>query len=321
MNNKILLVAGDPISINSEIIFKSWRKLNTNSKKNIYLIGNYKLITKQLSTLKYRVKTIKLKSINDNIDKTKLNILDVSLKFSNPFKIPKKNLSEYVVKSLELAHVLAIKNKIKGIINCPVDKKLLKNTKKTGVTEFLAAKCKILNNSEVMLIHNKNFSVAPITTHIKLKDVSKKINKKLIINKILSLNKNFKKIFKKKPKIGILGLNPHNSELEKNSEEIKILKPSISKLKKNGLKIDGPLISDTLFIKNFKKYDVVVGMYHDQVLTPFKTLYQFDAINITLGLKYLRVSPDHGTAVDIIGKNSANFHSLLKCIKFLNNLR
>ena len=215
---------------------------------------------------------------------------------------------------------MAIKNKIKGIINCPVDKKLLKNTKKTGVTEFLAAKCKILNNSEVMLIHNKNFSVAPITTHIKLKDVSKKINKKLIINKILSLNKNFKKIFKKKPKIGILGLNPHNSELEKNSEEIKILKPSISKLKKNGLKIDGPLISDTLFIKNFKKYDVVVGMYHDQVLTPFKTLYQFDAINITLGLKYLRVSPDHGTAVDIIGKNSADYNSLLKCIKFLNNL-
>ena len=99
------------------------------------------------------------------------------------------------------------------------------------------------------------------------------------------------------------------------------LAPSISKLKKNGLKIDGPLISDTLFIKNFKKYNVVVGMYHDQVLTPFKTLYQFDAINITLGLKYLRVSPDHGTAVDIIRKNSANYHSLFKCIKFLNNLR
>ena len=321
MNNKILLIAGDPRSINSEIIFKTWKKLSINSKKKIYLIGNYELITKQLKILKYKLKTIKLKRLNDKIDGKNLNIIDIPLKFKNPFDVLEKYSSEYVMKSLRLAHKLAVKKKVKGIVNCPIDKKLLRGSKKIGVTEFFASKCKIFDKSEVMLIHNKNFSVVPLTTHIRIKDVAKNINKKLILNKIFSLNKNFKKLFKIKPKIGILGLNPHNGELSKSSEEINLLKPAILRLKKEGVSISGPLIADTLFIKEFKKYDVIVGMYHDQVLTPFKTLYKFDAINITLGLKYLRVSPDHGTAVNLIGKNLADYHSLYKCIKFIDTLR
>ena len=76
--------------------------------------------------------------------------------------------------------------------------------------------------------------------------------------------------------------------------------------------------ADTVFIEKYKKYDVIVGMFHDQVLTPFKTLFKFDAINITLGLKYLRVSPDHGVALDLICKNKANPFSLINCIKFIN---
>ena len=128
----------------------------------------------------------------------------------------------------------------------------------------------------------------------------------------------FKKRYKKRPKIAVLGLNPHNSELKKNSEEIKIILPSIKKLKKKSIYVDGPLIADTLFINNYKNYDVIVGMYHDQILTPFKTLYKFDAINITLGLNYLRVSPDHGTAKDLIGKNKASAVSLINCINFIN---
>ena len=115
----------------------------------------------------------------------------------------------------------------------------------------------------------------------------------------------------------MLGLNPHNAEFRKNSEENKIIAPVVKKLSKKGYKIKGPLISDTLFIENYKEFDVIVGMYHDQVLSPFKTLFKFDAINITLGLKYLRVSPDHGTAVNLIGKNKANIVSLMRCIDFI----
>ena len=172
-----------------------------------------------------------------------------------------------------------------------------------------------------MFIHNKRLSVVPITTHLDIKDVSKKITTNLIVKKINTLNKFYKKIFKKKPKIGILGLNPHNAELRKNSEEILIINPAIKKLKLSGVNISNLLVADTVFIQNYKKYDVIVGMYHDQVLAPFKTLFNFDAINITLGLNYTRISPDHGPAHDLVGKNKSNYLSLFKCIKFLNKLR
>ena len=190
--------------------------------------------------------------------------------------------------------------------------------KNIGVTEILAKKCDIKNNSEVMLIKNKKFAVSPITTHIDIKNVSKTIKSQIIINKILTIHKFYLKYFKKKPKIGILGLNPHNAEMRKDSEEKKIIIPSILKLKKRGVNLTGPLVSDTLFIEDFKKYDVIVGMYHDQVLTPFKTIFKFDAINVTLGLKYLRVSPDHGVAKKLIFKNKANPKSLIECINFIN---
>ena len=113
-------------------------------------------------------------------------------------------------------------------------------------------------------------------------------------------------------------MNPHNSELKKNSEESKIILPEIKRLKRKRININGPLVSDTLFIKEYKNYDVIVGMYHDQVLAPFKALYKFNAINLTLGLKYLRVSPDHGTAVNLIKKNKADPSSLINCINFIN---
>ena len=320
MSNKIIIVAGDPNSVNSEIIFKAWKKIDNKIKKRIYLIANYNLIYKQYKKLRYKIKLIKINNIEDSIISTNIKVLDIPINFKNPFKVNINEASRYVVQSLNLAHLLANNKKVKAIINCPINKNLIKISKKIGVTEFFAFKCKIKNSSEVMLIHNKKFSVVPLTTHLNIKNVSSNISSDLIIKKLTTLNKEFKKIFKIKPKIGILGLNPHNAELSKKSEEIKEIIPAIFRLKKAGLNIKGPLIADTIFINNYKKYNVIVGMYHDQVLTPFKTLFHFDAINITLGLNYLRVSPDHGPAIDLIGKNKANYNSLLQCIKFINNI-
>ena len=319
MSNKIIIVAGDPNSVNSEIIFKVWNKIDNQIKKRIYLIANYNLIYKQYKKLRYKIKLIKIDNIEDSIISTNIKVLDIPINFKNPFKVNIKESSKYVVQSLNLAHSLANNKKVKAIINCPINKNLIKISNKIGVTEFFASKCKIKNSSEVMLIHNKKFSVVPLTTHLNIKNVSNNITSDLIIKKLTTLNKEFRKIFKIKPKIGMLGLNPHNAELSKKSEEINEIIPAISRLKKAGLNIKGPLVADTIFINNYKKYNVIVGMYHDQVLTPFKTLFHFDAINITLGLDYLRVSPDHGPAIDLIGKNKANYLSLLQCIKFINN--
>jgi 4-hydroxy-L-threonine phosphate dehydrogenase PdxA len=316
MKNKIIIVTGDPNSINSELIFKCWRKINSSLKKKIYLIGSYDLILKQFKKLNYPIKISKVKNLDANVKGKNLKIIDINLKFKNPFKVSRKVSSKYVLNSLHLAHKLAISSN-NGIINCAISKLLLGN-KNIGVTEFLAKKCNIRNKSEVMLINNKKLSVSPITTHISLKDVSSKINRKIISNKIKTIQVWFKKKFNKKPKLAILGLNPHNAELKNKSEERKIIIPTVNHLRKLGINIKGPLVADTVFVNDYKNFDVIIGMYHDQVLGPFKTMFKFDAINITLGLKYLRVSPDHGTASNIIGKNKGNYISLLRCIHFLN---
>ena len=317
MNKKILIVSGDPNSINSEIIYKVWKKLNISIKKKIYLISNYKLIYNQFKKLKYRIKIVKVKNIEERFNKNALKIIDVDLKFKDSFKVNKDQSSKYVINSLNLAHKLSLNNDVLGLVNCPISKNLL-NKKNIGVTEYLASKCRVTDDSEVMLITNKKLSICPITTHVDLKDVVKKITSKKIINKVKTIKNWYKKKFKINPKIGILGLNPHNSELRKDSEEKKMIIPTIKKLKKMSFNVKGPLIGDTLFMYNYKEYDVLIGMFHDQIITPFKTIYKFDAINVTLGLKYLRVSPDHGTAVNLIKKNKADPTSLLKCIQFIN---
>ena len=318
MKNKILILAGDPNSINSEIISKVWKKSSISTKNKLFLIANYNLMNEQFKKLKSSISLIKIRKLNDKLQTKKLKVIDIPLKFKDPFNVSLKNSKQYIIRSLNLAHKMAERNEVKGFINCPIDKKLLGDSKKSGVTEFLASKCKVNKGSEVMFIHNKKLSVVPLTTHVNINKVSKKLNTDLIIKKMNTLQKQFIKLFKKKPKIGIMGLNPHNAEFTKNSEEVKIIIPAISKLKRENFHINGPLSPDTLFINNYKKYDVIVGMYHDQVLVPFKTLFKFDGINITLGLKYLRVSPDHGPAKDIIKKNRANYLSLLSSIKFFN---
>ena len=168
-----------------------------------------------------------------------------------------------------------------------------------------------------MVIKNKTF-VSPITTHIDVSEIKKLIQKLFV--KIFTIHNWYKNKFKSKPRIGVLGLNPHNAELRKNSKERRVIIPSISKLKKRGVNVNGPLVADTIFINEYKNYDLLVGMYHDQVLSPFKALFNFDAINITLGLKYIRVSPDHGTAVNLIGKKRANPSSLINCVNFLDKI-
>ena len=314
---KIILVGGDPNSINSEIILKSWKKISTSLKKKIYLISNYNLIKDQSKKLKISTKFCKIKNLEDKNNEKILKIIDINLKYSNPFNVSFNEASKFVNRSLNLAHNLSINKKAIGIVNCPINKNLLKRNN-YGVTELLASKCKIKNNSEVMLIWNKKLSVSPITTHINIKNISKNLTTRAIINKIITIDKFFKKYFKKKPKIAVLGLNPHNAEMTKNSEEKKIILPSILKLRKKGIRLHGPIVSDTFFMDKFKNYEVIVGMYHDQFLTPFKSIFKFEAINITLGLNYLRLSPDHGVAKELILKNKANPKSLIECLSFIN---
>jgi len=313
----IAIVAGEPNSINSEIIVKAWEK--SKYKKNIFVIGNYSLFKKQIDKIGLKVQLLKVKSIDEINDSKKINILDVQLNSKSIFKNKTINTKDYVLKSLMVAHKLASAKKIKGFVNAPVNKSIF-NNKYLGVTEYLAAKNNV-KNKEIMMIYNKKLCVVPLTTHVEVKNITKKIKKNLIKVKILAFNKSYRNLFNKKPQIVVLGLNPHNSENRKNSIENLIIEPVIKKLKKLGLNIKGPFPADTIFTNRKKlNYNAVIGMYHDQVLAPFKAIYGYDAINVTLGLKYLRVSPDHGTALDITGQNKANPQSLISAINFLNEI-
>ncbi|MDC1096496.1 4-hydroxythreonine-4-phosphate dehydrogenase PdxA [Pelagibacteraceae bacterium] len=318
MKKIVAIVAGEPNSINSEIIAKVLRLKKKNNKIIFFVIGNFLLLKSQLKQINIKIRLNKinnLSEINENID---MNILDIPLIQSSIFSVDNKFTSKYVLLCLDKANHLALNNKIVGFINCAIDKRKTFNNRFLGVTEYLSKKNK-LNKSEVMMIYNKELSVVPITTHIKVRNISKNISKKIIIKKLNTLNNYYFKILKKKPIIAVLGLNPHNDENRKNSEERKFIIPAIKASKKK-LKIIGPFPADTIFSTQKKyNYDVIVGMYHDQVLAPFKAKYGYDAINITLGLKYIRISPDHGTASDIIGLNKADPTSLLNCLNFFKD--
>ena len=253
-------------------------------------------------------------------NKDSLPVFDIKYSQKKPFEKMSTKSNNYIFSCFNHAIKLAETKKIIGFINCPIAKEFLFNKKHQGITEFLAKKSKKKVNT-VMLIFNKKFSVSPITTHIPLKKVSGEIKEYKIIKNIKIIDSFYKKFLKKKPCFGVLGLNPHNFSTFKTNDEKKIIIKAIKKISKNKIRVFGPMSPDTSFATLKKnKFDVLIGMYHDQVLTTFKALYNFNAINITLGLPYIRISPDHGVAENIVGKKIADPSSLVESIKFFNKI-
>jgi 4-hydroxythreonine-4-phosphate dehydrogenase len=323
MTEPIAIILGEPNSISSEIIFKSWKKKKKFKHRPCLVIGNYNLLCRHLRYFKFNLK-LKLieKSFKlEDLKGTAIPIIDVKYSQKKIFEKISKKSNKFILNCFTEGLNLLKQNKILGIINGPVSKETLLNNKFNGMTEFIAYK--IGRYKKVtMLIYNKKLAVTPITTHIPIKKIFLKLNVEKIVSQIKEIVFFYNKYFKKKIKIAITGLNPHCFSNEKFPEEEKIIKPAIKKLKKQNINITGPLSADTLFLsKNQKKYDVIVGMYHDQILTPFKTIMGFKAINITLGLPFIRISPDHGVAVDIVGKKIADPSSLIESIKFFNNIQ
>ena len=317
--NKVLVILGEPQSTFSEILFKYFNSREfLKNKKKIILIGNMRLLEKQMKKLKFN---LNFKLIN-NIDEAKnnrLNIINVNYNNKKIFSKISSDSRKYITNCFKIGFNLIKNEKKTVLLNGPVSKKHFLKKKYPGVTEYIAKKTKSKN--QVMLIYNDKLSVSPITTHLPLKYVTKNITKKKIINNVKKIKKFYESLLNKKPKIAILGLNPHCETIDKFSEENKVIKPAINYLKKINCKTYGPFSADTFFLKkNINKYDVVVGMYHDQVLTPLKTLYNFNAINITLGLPFIRISPDHGPNNKMLGKNESDPSSIFCAMKFINKI-
>ena len=314
----IIIVAGEPNSIFSEIFFKSLNYKKFNSP--IILIGSKNLIELQMKRLNVqkRIRLINFFDLNKyHLDNKKINLININFNQKKPFDKISSKSNRYIEKSFDIALKIMNSKISNKFINGPVSKKFFLKKKYLGVTEYLAHKTKTRNFA--MLIYNKNLSVCPLTTHLPIKKVSKKINKNTIKKKVELIDIFFKKYLRHKPQIAITGLNPHCESVDAFNEDEKIIKPVIESLTKSNYKISGPFAADTIFLKeNRKKYNVIMGMYHDQVLTPIKTLFEYDAINITIGLPFLRISPDHGPNEKMIGENKSNPLSLIKAITFLD---
>ena len=319
MNNKpIIIVAGEPNSVFLEIFFKCKKKINI--KKPIVLIASKKLLLLQMKKLgfDFEVNLINANKLKFNLlDNKKINLIDVEFKFNKIFDKISDNSNPYINESFRIALKILKEKNCSGLINGPISKKHFLKGQSLGITEYLSKKTK--TNNVAMIIFNKRLSVSPVTTHLALKDVNKIISKKKIRTHIKLITEFYKKNFKKKPRIAITGLNPHCESNFKDCEEDKIIIPVIRFLKARNYHVAGPFPGDTIFMKeNLKNFDVVVGMYHDQVLTPMKVLFGFDAINITLGLPFIRISPDHGPNTSMLGKNLSDPKSLIEALKFLD---
>ena len=324
-NKPLIIVSGEPYSIFSEIFYKIFKSsFYKKYKIPIILIGSKNILEMQMKKMKYsyKINLIKKNEIkNAKLNNFEINLIDVKLNFKKPFgKITNKS-SKYIKECFEIAINIMKKKLGFALINGPVSKTHFLHGKYNGITEYLSHKT-YKKNDEVMLIYNKLLSVCPITTHIPLKNVSKRISSNEILKKITTINKFYKTNLKKIPKFAVTGLNPHCESNFKNNEENKIIKPAIKRAQKKNLRVTGPFPADTLFTKNnIKKFDVVIGMYHDQVITPLKTLYNFNAINITLGLPFIRISPDHGTNNQMLGQNKSDPTSLQEALNFVNKIR
>ncbi len=306
-SNPILIVPGEKRSVFFEIFFKSLRSKFFSSP--LILICDKKNLDKELRKHNFNknIEQIKLdKAFSKKFYKKKIYVIDVKFQASN----------NYVHNCFKVAFKLIKKGLTYKMINGPINKTRTLKKKYLGITEFVAKNFK--QNQFAMLIYNKKLSVCPVTTHLPIKLVAKKITKKKVKEKIIIINDFYKKFLGFKPRIAVVGLNPHCESVLEFNEDIKIISPVIKSLESK-INVKGPFAADTIFLKNNRnKFDIIVGMYHDQVLTPIKTIFEYDAINITLGLPFLRVTPDHGPNEKMIGKNISNPISLIRSLEFLD---
>ena len=303
LNNKLIFV-GDLNSINIEIIAKSYKYL-TKKKIKIILVGDIENIKNYFKKIKFRVSIIEIFSIEDhqNFNSKNIFVFDIGSK-----SVDKPNM---ILNQIVISNNLS-KHKSYDLITMPIDKSIIKKGNKfNGVTEFLS---QINYKKTFMLMRGESFSIIPLTTHIKFKNILDKFNAnsfykdiKEIIHIINKKGFNYNRII-------ILGINPHAGEDGTLGDEENIIKKVIIKINKEIklIKLYGPLSADSAF-KNIDSKKLFISYYHDQALIPFKIL-NIQSINHTIGLSYNRFSPTHGTANDILFKNKSNNSSFLQCM-------
>ncbi len=308
--NKIIvgISLGDLNGIGVEVILKTFEDNRMLDFCTPVIFGSSKIISFHKKALNNSIQINEITSI-DEINHAKLNLLniwneDVEVEIGKASKVS----GEYAAKSLEHSVEQLKKNKIDVLLTAPINKETIQSETFCfpGHTEFLEEK---LDGKSLMILMTNELRIGLITGHIPIAKVAETISPELIKEKVEIMHQSLRQDFGiNKPKIAVLGLNPHCGDKGViGKEEDLIIKPTIDQIKENGKLVYGPYSADGFFgSKTYEKFDGILAMYHDQGLAPFKALSFGNGVNYTAGLSEIRTSPDHGTGFDIAGKNIAD---------------
>lgn len=321
----IAVSTGEPAGIGPEICLKAWYKKKLLSP-NFFLVGDFYALETCNKILNFDINLYKMEKVDEinNLSYSNLNILHQPLVSQTDPGFPKKENSPYIINCIIKAVETVKLGFASALVTCPIQKNIIYSSGFSfpGITEFLGSLAR-KNDTPVMMISSQQIKTVPITTHISVSNISKNLSIDLIVNKCKILINSLVKDFKiQSPQIAVTGLNPHAGENGTiGSEEIDYIVPALNKLRLENLNVVGPLPADSLFHdESIKNYDAVVCMYHDQALIPVKMKSFWDAVNITIGLPFVRTSPDHGTGLKIAGKNIAKPDSLISAIILANTI-
>lgn len=307
---------GDLNGIGSEVILKTFEDTRMLELCTPVIFANVKIVS-------FLKKELKLDTAIHGIDKLeqlvvgKINVLNVwregvNLEFGKNDDV----VGSYAIKSFVAATKALKEGFVDVLVTAPINKYNIQSEefKFPGHTDYLD---KELEGDALMLMVHDDLRVGLLTDHVPVNEVAKHLNEKLISSKIKTIIQTLKEDFEiEKPKVAVLGLNPHSGDNGViGQEEEKIIKPALKKLFEAGNMVFGPFPADGFFgSAQYEKYDAVIATYHDQGLIPFKTLSFGNGVNYTAGLNKIRTSPDHGTAYEIAGKGVANHESFKEAV-------
>ncbi|MBB5073621.1 4-hydroxythreonine-4-phosphate dehydrogenase [Bartonella callosciuri] len=325
----LVVSSGDPAGIGPEIALKAWNLRITRQVPPFALLADPDIIRSRAHFLQIDVE-VECVLTNNPVKnfQAALPVIPLKNRQSDQLGFPSPKNAAGIIEAIKRGVQLIQSGQASAMVTCPIAKKNLYDFgfEFPGHTEFLADLAYQISGKRyhpVMMLSGPLLKTVPITVHVPFKKVPSHLTRQLIIQTALITEHDLRKRFSiTSPRLAVAGLNPHaGEEGAMGKEDIEIITPTIEYLKKKGLNIVGPLPADTMFHERARKtYDVALCMYHDQALIPVKTLDFNTSVNITLGLPFIRTSPDHGTAFDIADKGIASPESFIAALKLANQL-
>ena len=322
-NPLLALTMGEPGGVAPDITLQAWQELK-NTALTFFVVGDLSKLRARAKKLQLEVPLIYISKPEDahEIFKTALPILPLELENDVVSGTASPDHAKNVISSIDRCVDFALNGKVQGIVTNPIQKESLYQAgfNHQGHTDYLAHLAREAGKqaTPVMMLSSSNLRTVPVTVHIPLRDVATSLTKQAIVEQTTVVDRDLRKYFGiKKPRIGITGLNPHAGENRTiGLEERDIIEPAVHELREADVDVSDPLPADTVFHEEARSaYDCFICMYHDQALIPVKTIGFHEGVNTTLGLPFIRTSPDHGTALSLAGTGRANPLSLISAIR------